>query len=183
MFLSLSLVLFQSPFSSSVCELHLLHGFELPTSSIAWLWLLVCYVTSLPFDVSLAGQLLLEHLKYFFPLAMVSMSQAMQTLRPVKAFFYLISISLDILGLDILTMRHSGNDPKPDPPLHEKEGFGELCIQSVSPPHCIVWSYSNTLYHCLSSNRKQRELGHLSHYCRNCFHRERAYSATGNSRD
>ena len=47
---------------------------------------------------------------------MVSMSQVMLTLRPVKAFFDLISTSLDILGLDILTIRHSeirhsGNDP------------------------------------------------------------------------
>ena len=44
---------------------------------------------------------------------MISMSQVMQTLRPVKAFFDLISTSLDILGLDILgldilTIRHSG---------------------------------------------------------------------------
>ena len=38
---------------------------------------------------------------------MISMSQVMQTLRPVKAF---ISTSLDILGLDILTIRHSGLD-------------------------------------------------------------------------
>ena len=50
-------------------------------------------------------------------------------------------------------------------------------------------SSHDTLHHCLSSNssleNSERELGYLSHYCRNCENtsrlvfRERSYSATG----
>ena len=56
---------------------------------------------------------------------------------------------------------------------------------------CSILSH-DTLHHCLSSNssleNSEREQGHLSHYCSNrkntwrIVFRERAYSATGNSR-
>ena len=64
-------------------------------------------------------------------------------------------------------------------------------LYSAVQSHCSILSH-DTLHHCLSSNSSlengERELRHLYRYCRNCkntltiFLRERAYSATGNSR-
>ena len=56
-----------------------------------------------------------------------------------------------------------------------REGSGELCIQAVSRDtvqcNCSILSH-DALRHCLSSNSSlengERELGHLSRYCRSC---------------
>ena len=63
-------------------------------------------------------------------------------------------------------------------------------LYSAVQSRCSILSH-DTLCHCLSSNssleNSQKDLGHLSHYCRNCKNtsrigfRERAYSATSNS--
>ena len=64
-------------------------------------------------------------------------------------------------------------------------------VYSVVQSCCSIWSH-DTLHHCLSSNssleNSEREQGHLSRYYSNrkntsrIVFRERAYSATGNSR-
>ena len=60
-------------------------------------------------------------------------------------------------------------------------------LYSAVQSHCSILSH-DTLCHCLCSNssleNSERDLGHLSRYCRNCKNtstigfRERAYSAT-----
>ena len=64
-------------------------------------------------------------------------------------------------------------------------------VYSAVQSCCSIWSH-DTLHHCLSSNssleNSEREQGHLSRYYSNrkntsrIVFRERAYSATGNSR-
>ena len=85
-------------------------------------------------------------------------------------------------------------------PTSIKEGKGLVnCVHKLCPAalysavhsHYSILSH-DALCHCLGSNssleNSKRELGHLLCYCRNCKNtlpivlRERAYSATGNSR-
>ena len=85
-------------------------------------------------------------------------------------------------------------------PNSAKEGKGLVnsvykpcpaALYSAVQSHCSILSH-DALRHCLSSNSSlengERKLGHLFCYCRSCKNtstillRERAYSATGNSR-
>ena len=72
-----------------------------------------------------------------------------------------------------------------------KSVHNEIPLYSAVQSDCSILSH-DALRHCLSSNSSlengEHELGHLFRYCRSCKNtsaillRERAYSATGNSR-